>query len=439
MYLPLAWEHFSVPPGQPAGNPESGDGMRTLWGRDVLVRVGKALLICLWVGITLFAGASSAQANGPNRAGLVVRFGDGSVWSGCIAFSEPQITGLELLRRSGLSLIIEEGGVYGGAVCKIRPDGCDFPYTSCFCQCEGADCVYWAYYHLQNGGWQYSNVGASGYWVRPGDVEGWAWGSGTFGQNGALPPAVTFEQICPPPATHTPTPPPTPTWTPTPSATPTLTRTPTPTSGPASIEFWADRTEIPAGACLQLGWRVRNVQAVYLNDQGVIGEEVRQVCPTSDTTYVLRVVTQEGEEYRRIEVRVLPATPSPTATAAGQLTITRPPTMPAAASTSTPTPLPAPSTATPTATPAVLAMAVPPTLTPPFAPAAQVPTAPPPAPATPKVWARAGQPPGAGQSATPTALPSQEPPPPWNEYGVFVGVASLFTALAAWAIRRQTA
>ncbi len=404
------------------------------------------MLACLLMLAVLFAGAPPALANGPNRAGLVVRFGNGSVWSGCITFSEPQITGLELLRRSGLSLIIEEGGVYGGAVCKIGPDGCDFPYTSCFCQCEGADCLYWAYYHLQNGTWQYSNVGAGNYWVRPGDVEGWAWGSGTYGVNGALPPAVTFDQVCPPPATNTPTPIPTATWTPTPLATSTPTRTPTPTSGPASIEFWADRTEVPAGQCLNLGWRVRNVQAVYLNDQGVIGEEVRQVCPTSDTTYVLRVITLEGEEYRRIDVRVLPATAAPSATptsvSAGARRATTPApqvSAPTLTSTETPTPPSGTPTSSATHTPAALAMVGSlPTAAPPQ-PAAAVPQPTPLPPHTPRIWARAGEMPAPRGAVTPTASPEETAAPRWGEYGVFAGVASLLAALAAWAIRRQTA
>lgn len=415
------------------------------WGKRGLRSLAR-VLICLLVLTVIFAGAPPALANGPNRAGLVVRFGNGSVWSGCITFSEPQITGLELLRRSGLSLITEEGGVYGGAVCKIGSDGCDFPYTSCFCQCEGADCLYWAYYHLQNGTWQYSNVGAGNYWVRPGDVEGWAWGSGTYGVNGALPPAVTFDQVCPPPATNTPTPLPTATWTPTPLSTPTPTRTSTPTAGPASIEFWADRTEIPAGQCLQLGWRVRNVQAVYLNDQGVIGEEVRQVCPTSDTTYVLRVVTLEGEEYRRIDVHVLPATATPSATATPANGVSRPPATPAvtaAVPALTLTHTPAPYTHTPaltaTHTPAALAMAVPPSPTAPPQPAAAVPQPTLPPPNTPKVWARAGEAPAPQGAVTPPASPEETAAPHWGEYGVFAGVASLLAALAAWAIRRQTA
>lgn len=407
---------------------------RTLpWGKHRAQPWG-LVLTCLLVLTALFAGAPSAQANEPNRAGLVVRFGDGSVWSGCITFSEPQIAGLELLRRSGLSVIIEEGSVYGGAVCKIGPDGCDFPYTSCFCQCEGADCLYWAYYHLQGGVWQYSNVGAGNYWVRPGDVEGWAWGSGTYGMNGALPPAVTFDQVCPPPATNTPTPAPTSTATATPSP------TSTPTSGPASIEFWADRTEIPAGQCLQLGWRVRNVQAVYLNDQGVIGEEVRQVCPTSDTTYVLRVVTATGEEYRRIDVRVLPATPTPSATPTPTPAASRPPAAPTPTSPVPPTPLPPTPTSTATHTPVALAMAepLPPTTTP-QPPAEHPPQASPPTPITPKVWARAGEPPAPRAAVTPTAPPAETASPRWGEYGVFAGMASLLTALAAWAIRRQNA
>ncbi|MGC8825600.1 MAG: hypothetical protein ACP5TV_01190, partial [Anaerolineae bacterium] len=255
---------------------------------------------------------------------------------------------------------------------------------------------------------------------------------------------VTFDQVCPPLATNTPTPLPTATWTPTSLSTPTPTRTPTPTAGPASIEFWADRTEVPAGQCLHLGWRVRNVQAVYLNDQGVIGEEVRQVCPTSDTTYILRVVTLNGEEYRRIDVHVLPATATPSATATPASGVSRPPTTPAAANavptlTPTRTPTPPPPISTATHTPAALAMAGSLSPTPPPPPAAAVAQPTPPPPNTPKVWARAGEAPAPRGAISPTPSPAEASAPHWGEYGVFAGVASLLAALAAWAVRRQTA
>ena len=72
---------------------------------------------------------------------------------------------------------------------------------------------------------------------------------------------------------------------------PTATPTPEATAAPqVIIEFWADRTEITIGECIYLHWRVQGIKAVYFNGEGVVGEGSRQVCPTTDTTYNLRVI-----------------------------------------------------------------------------------------------------------------------------------------------------
>ncbi len=161
----------------------------------------------------------SAQGE-PNRVGLVIRYGDGRVETYCVAFTEPEITGVEVLQRAGLDVIIDPTSGWGAAVCKIDGEGCNYPLEPCFCQCQGTPCVYWAYYYQENGAWVYSGEGAGSRTVRNGDVEGWAWGEGEPGQ-GAAPPLIPFEQICP-----------LPTPTPTPTATATATPVPTPTPVP---------------------------------------------------------------------------------------------------------------------------------------------------------------------------------------------------------------
>src|SRR5204863_3482018 len=78
----------------------------------------------------------------------------------------------------------------GGEICKIGPDGCDFPAQPCACQSYGQGGVYWSYHHLKDGKWQSSSMGASSYKVHDGDVDGWAWSAGK-------PPAFyNFEQLC---------------------------------------------------------------------------------------------------------------------------------------------------------------------------------------------------------------------------------------------------
>jgi hypothetical protein len=135
-----------------------------------------------------------AQEDGENQAGLIIQYGDGRVETACVRFSEPEISGLDALERSGLSYIAQTGGV-GAAVCKIGGDGCDFPNEDCFCRCKGADCTYWSYQQLRDGQWAQSPLGASSSKVRPGNVEGWAWGAGSVAQ-GAQPPVLTLEEIC---------------------------------------------------------------------------------------------------------------------------------------------------------------------------------------------------------------------------------------------------
>jgi hypothetical protein len=78
---------------------------------------------------------------------------------------------------------------------------------------------------------------------------------------------------------------------------PPPTPTPEPTISPTPqvvIEFWADRTEITSGECATISWRVLNIREVYFQGQGVVGVGSREVCPTSNKTYHLRVVRQDG-------------------------------------------------------------------------------------------------------------------------------------------------
>lgn len=156
----------------------------------------KVALIALWITLVLaIASRPSHAQEGTHQAGLVIRYSDDLVETYCVAFSEPEISGLELLRRSGVPLVVDPTQSWGVAVCKIGEQGCDYPSQPCFCQCQGEPCVYWAYYHLKDNQWVYSEVGASQYMVRHGMVEGWSWGEGLPGQ-GTPPPVISFAQIC---------------------------------------------------------------------------------------------------------------------------------------------------------------------------------------------------------------------------------------------------
>jgi len=159
-------------------------------------------LVLLLSMLVLALGWQAGLAQEPNRAALVVRFGDGEVATACVSFDGETISGVDLLRRSGLTVIVDPHSGFGEAICKVsdgeHTDGCDYPAQECFCQCQSAECVYWAYYHLQDGRWVYSDVGPSNWQVKNGDVEGYAWGPGSRegGSSEAEPPMMTFDQIC---------------------------------------------------------------------------------------------------------------------------------------------------------------------------------------------------------------------------------------------------
>lgn len=170
--------------------------------RFMLRLIGLALLIALTVGKgTTPAAWATATADavtpGLQRAGLVVRYADGSVQTACVTFAEPTISGLELLQRAGFTLTVNYNAGLGGAVCSLNGTGCSYPAQDCFCRCQGAACEYWAYYHRTANGWNYSAVGASSFVVRDGALEGWSWGPGNFAQ-GTEPPLLSFETVCPP-------------------------------------------------------------------------------------------------------------------------------------------------------------------------------------------------------------------------------------------------
>jgi hypothetical protein len=210
------------------------------------------------VGAVLLLATVRASAQAPNQVALVIRYGDGTVWTKCVEFSEPQITGLDVLSRAGLPVVYSSSG--GGAlICKIGSQGCDNP-GNCLCACRGAECIYWSYWHLINGSWQYANIGAVQYVVKPGTVEGWVWGEGSI-TKAPQPPATSFDEIChpalpaatavptalPPTATPLATPTLSPTSTPVPAHTPSLTPTPSAgTSLPTATPALAAQRPTPA-------------------------------------------------------------------------------------------------------------------------------------------------------------------------------------------------
>lgn len=270
-------------------------------------------LVALFVASEALYNPTGAQS--PNKVGLVVRFGDSTVFTDCIEFTEAEITGEDVLDRSGLSVVKDLSYGLGAAICKIENDGCNHPQEHCFCQCQGAQCEYWAYYQLdqQHDEWVYSGMGASWHTVQPGDVEGWSWGAGDAGGSDVEPPLLTFEELCPPPT-------------------------------PPVVDFTADPSSLTSGQCSVLKWTVQNAEVVVLDGQGVVAEDSRYVCPSQTQTYELEVLNEAGQFTYELIINVSQPTPTPPPTS----TPTRVP-----GATSTPTDVPQPPTQVPTALPSL--------------------------------------------------------------------------------------
>lgn len=154
--------------------------------------MGRVLVFAALV-LLAFLAVGWAQPT-PNRAGVVVQFGDGRVEQACVDFVENEITGIDLLNRAGIEYVAQSTGM-GAAVCQIENEGCAYPADDCFCQCQGASCVFWRLYTARDNAWALANIGASSTKVRDGDVQAWVWGGGTLSQ-GEAPEGITPADVC---------------------------------------------------------------------------------------------------------------------------------------------------------------------------------------------------------------------------------------------------
>jgi hypothetical protein len=155
-------------------------------GRRALVRLLLLIVLAATVG-------APAAAQDDNRVAVVVDYGDGRTATRCVAFAEPEISGLDALNRSGL-VVENEVQAGGAAVCRIDGVGCAI--DDCFCACRGgAECRYWSYWQWRDGAWRYAAAGAAQSRAAAGAVEGWVWGAGSVTE-APPPPVVSFGEVC---------------------------------------------------------------------------------------------------------------------------------------------------------------------------------------------------------------------------------------------------
>ena len=145
--------------------------------------------LALLAGIMLIALlATTALAADSKQIGLVIRYSDGSEHTEIVEVSV-EATTLDSLLASSVEVVTYDPG-WGIAICAIGGEGC--PADNCFCDPEH----FWGYWHLVDGAWESSMIGASAYTPAGRDVEGFSWTG--FDENWnptTLPPVYTFEEI----------------------------------------------------------------------------------------------------------------------------------------------------------------------------------------------------------------------------------------------------
>jgi hypothetical protein len=125
----------------------------------------------------VFLRIPAAAGEDLNVAGLVVDYGDGRMSYAWVPFAEEEISGMELLQRSGLDIVTVGFGGLGEGVCQIEKTGC--PVPACrqrMCQTSDPKSPFWQYVkQTEPGVWTPYALGVSGSKVRDGDIEGWSW------------------------------------------------------------------------------------------------------------------------------------------------------------------------------------------------------------------------------------------------------------------------
>lgn len=186
--------------------------------------------------LTALTGAGDAFATRPNGAGLVIRHGDGRIVYAYVEFTEPEITGEQLLASSGLPLVEAPFGGLGQAVCSLDGEGC--PASNCFCKSYSNPSYYWHYYKLNpDGTWSPLSIGPTSRTIRDGDVDGWSWTAGPSDL-----PKTSIDDIARLNGVERTPPTPTPAPQPSPTPAPTKVPPPTPTTAPSAAPIAAAPT-----------------------------------------------------------------------------------------------------------------------------------------------------------------------------------------------------
>ena len=116
------------------------------------------------------ARPTCAFASGTHHVAVVVEHGNGTVLSRCVAFTEEQRTGEQIMQLSNIEYGMSSyGGGLGNAVCQVDGEPASYPPN-----CLMSTSSYWAMFVSRAGGrWSISNAGVSSQQFSDGDALGW--------------------------------------------------------------------------------------------------------------------------------------------------------------------------------------------------------------------------------------------------------------------------
>lgn len=147
----------------------------------------------------VFDLGQSAQSNDDSkRVALIIVGEDEQPKTACISLPpDDDTSGYDVLLASGLSINASVGPL-GTGVCALDEVGCFYPSQTCFCQCSGGRCSYWAYYYQDAGEseWRYSQISVDKHKVEDGGLELWIWRKYASADEDAVLPDYTWDAIC---------------------------------------------------------------------------------------------------------------------------------------------------------------------------------------------------------------------------------------------------
>jgi hypothetical protein len=206
--------------------------------RPVAALLTAVAAVALWypagggpVAVAAAAGDCPAAAH---HAEVVFEHANGASLAVCVGFAAPTISGVDLIRQTGIEVDMQQYGGAGEAVCQLDNEPQPVP-GNCF-----GTSHYWALFVSSRcAGWQYAASGISSQDFSDGDLEGFHF----VPQSGTRGPPPGPGGSCPPIAASTPAPTPVPPTSPpataasvhaTSAPAPSSSRPATPTASPST-------------------------------------------------------------------------------------------------------------------------------------------------------------------------------------------------------------